>query len=357
MRKRNKKTAVRRKKSKVNPQRLKPDVVMKEYWSGNSEFADLFNTLIYGGEHHIDESDLCEQDTESSMIIANGTDAKDVGKGKYLTGARDMIKIAKNALGVEYVLLGLENQEGIHYALPFKVLKYDAYSYDKQYRLKKAEYRNKDGKVTLTGDELISGIRKEDRFLPVVTVTLYYGEKPWDGPRELYDILNIPEELKEYVPNYRLNIVEVCNNNLIFNNQNNRDLFSLLSIICNPELTIGEKRTRVGNYEKEHNVDSKVARAVTATSNISIKGYKEETKVYTVWEEIRKEGEKHGKEIGEMVKLINQVCKKIGRYTVSDIADMLEEDEQTIACIIEHAKKYEPDYEAHAEDIYNDMNN
>ena len=106
-------------------------------------------------------------------------------------------------------------------------------------------------------------------------------------------------------------------------------------IICNPKLTIGEKRARVGNYEKEHNVDSKVARAVTATCNISIKEYKEETKVYTVWEEIRKEG----KEIGEMVKLINLVCKKIGRYTVSDIADMLEEDEQTIASIMEHAKK------------------
>ena len=74
--------------------------------------------------------------------------------------------------------------------------------------------------------------------------------------------------------------------------------------------------------------------------------------MYTVWEEIRKEG----KEIGEMVKLINLVCKKIGRYTVSEIADMFEEDRQTIACIMEHAKKYEPDYEAHAEDIYNDMN-
>ena len=74
--------------------------------------------------------------------------------------------------------------------------------------------------------------------------------------------------------------------------------------------------------------------------------------MYTVWEEIRKEG----KEIGEMLKLIKQVCKKIGRYTVSDIADMFEEDEQTVASIIEHAQKYAPDYEAHAEDIYNDMN-
>ena len=125
-----------------------------------------------------------------------------------------------------------------------------------------------------------------------------------------------------------------------------------MSIICNPELTIGDKRIRIENYEKEHNVDSKVARAVAATSNIRIETYKEDVKMYSMWEEVRKEGEKYGKE----VKLINQVCKKIGRYTVSDIADMLEEDEQTIACIIEHAKKYEPDYEAHAEDIYNDMN-
>ena len=79
--------------------------------------------------------------------------------------------------------------------------------------------------------------------------------------------------------------------------------------------------------------------------------------MYSMWEEVKKSGWLEGDNHGKEVKLINQVCKKIGRYTVSEIADMLEEDEQTIACIMEHAQKYAPDYETHAEDIYNDMNN
>ena len=35
--------------------------------------------------------------------------------------------------------------------------------------------------------------------MPVITVVVYYGEKPWDGALTLHDMLHIPEEMKKYV--------------------------------------------------------------------------------------------------------------------------------------------------------------
>ena len=41
---------------------------------------------------------------------------------------------------------------------------------------------------------------------------LYLGEKPWDGPKCLYDMFdvnNVPEELREYIVDYPMFLVEV----------------------------------------------------------------------------------------------------------------------------------------------------
>ena len=77
--------------------------------------------------------------------------------------------------------------------------------------------------------EFISGICKTDRFLPVVTLVLYYGEEDWDGPMCLHDMLDIPEEIKKYINDYRLNIIQIKDNNLQLHNEKNKDLFEIMS--------------------------------------------------------------------------------------------------------------------------------
>ena len=40
----------------------------------------------------------------------------------------------------------------------------------------------------------------------MVTICFYYGTSEWDGPRELFDILDIPEEfedMKPFMTNYK----------------------------------------------------------------------------------------------------------------------------------------------------------
>ena len=61
------------------------------------------------------------------------------------------------------------------------------------------------------------------------------------------------------------------------------------------------------------------------------------------------EGRAAGKAEGELLKLVTQVIKKLRKnHSVSEIADMLEEDEATIRRICDIANKYAPDYDVEA---------
>lgn len=61
-------------------------------------------------------------------------------------------------------------------------------------------------------------------------------KKAWDGARDLHGVLNIPDEIKPFVGNYPMHLVEVVNNKLQFNNADNRDLFQLLNLVYNASL-------------------------------------------------------------------------------------------------------------------------
>ena len=71
---------------------------------------------------------------------------------------------------------------------------------------------------------------------------------------------------------------------------------------------------------------------------------------------IRNEGIEHGLERGEAIKLIEMVCKKMQKEkTVEEIADSLEESEETIERIYQVALKYHANVEE-KEKIYEELN-
>ena len=47
-------------------EKLKPDVVLKEYWKNNERYADFFNAVLFDGREVIKASQLEERDTEES---------------------------------------------------------------------------------------------------------------------------------------------------------------------------------------------------------------------------------------------------------------------------------------------------
>lgn len=62
--------------------------------------------------------------------------------------------------------------------------------------------------IKTTSEEFLSGLRKGDKLIPIITAVVYLGEAPWDGPRCLHDMLDFKSDaLKNFVPDYKLNLI------------------------------------------------------------------------------------------------------------------------------------------------------
>lgn len=117
--------------------------------------------------------------------------------------------IRKAAFGVNFLLIGVENQQKVHYLAPVRMMSYDAASYEKQAR---AIRRRVKRMKNITGAEYLSGFRKVDRLFPCITIVLFYGGE-WDGSKDLHGILDftdIPEKLRKYVNNYPIHVFEIA---------------------------------------------------------------------------------------------------------------------------------------------------
>ena len=152
----------------------------KEYFADNARFADLCNNILYGGREVIRPENLKERDT-TEVLTALGLDKKTIAMQKM----RDIFKNASiKYTGRSYVvLIGVENQSDIHYAIPVKNMFYDVMAYGNQ--VKETSKKHRREKDTATSDEFLSGFTKGDKLIPVITITVYLGIKEWDGPVSL----------------------------------------------------------------------------------------------------------------------------------------------------------------------------
>lgn len=270
---------------------LKPDTVLKNYWSDNEQFADIFNAVLFKGKQIIKAEELEDVDTEESSLLEHRDYVESI------KASRDNIKVSKRstAFRVELVMLGMESQEHIHYAMPMRVMGYDYGTYKKQYDNNAKKYKASKG---MEEDEYLSRMKKTDRFMPVITIVVYYGEKPWDGALSLHGMLDIPSEMESFVNDYRMLLVEARQNDLIFHNINNRAFFHMLKVILDKSIPRDEAKKKVIDYAREHNVDKKVIMTVAGAANcridyhaLSMKG---DIDMCTLFDEIAKEGEVKG---------------------------------------------------------------
>ena len=154
------------------------DITEKNLEEYNDVFADILNGIIFRGKQVVKEDELFDQPTRSSYRA----------KGEVHEQFRDIAKIWKK-MNIRIAFFGLENQTGIDFAMPLRIMNYDAAVYRNQIRKEK-------------GDENL-------KLYPVITLVIYFGEKPWDGPRSITDCLEIPEELSDFVSDYKIHVVDV----------------------------------------------------------------------------------------------------------------------------------------------------
>ncbi len=311
-------------------QELKADTVLKNYWNNKEQFADLFNAVLFQGETVIKAEELEDGDTESSFVLEHKRYIE------ALKSSRDHIKIQKKSSisGVHLVLLALESQEHIHYAMPMRIMGYDYSSYQKQYQeLVNRHKRAKD----LEGDEYLSGIHKTDQLFPVITIVIYYGEKPWDAATTLHEMLQIPFKMKKYVNNYTMLLVEARESHLKLHNMNNVDLFCLLRILLDTSKSAKEVKAEAIQYVKEHSVDKSVIMAIAGTAKCKIDYHalseKEEGSMWRVFEETREEGKIEGKAEGKKegkVELILELLEEVGQVPEKLREQIMEEKEPAV---------------------------
>ncbi|MFR1260627.1 MAG: hypothetical protein ACLSCX_08195 [Oscillospiraceae bacterium] len=119
------------------------DTVTKQYMSKGEIFADAFNYLIYSGRQVIRPDQLSEMDTTQ---IAIPFAPQEQGKPETTQKYRDVLKTlsVKKDKTCTYLVLGIENQSRVHYAMPIRNMLYDVLQYEAVRELAAKHRQNRD---------------------------------------------------------------------------------------------------------------------------------------------------------------------------------------------------------------------
>lgn len=180
------------------------DINVKNFIKINSVFAQLFERGAYNGKVHI-EPDRLHELNASDQEVLKLNDGRLMGLERF----RDAQKVAMlfdDKIAFQ-VIMGIEGQTGVHYYMPVRCMEMDALSYAAQCR---NIARNAKEKKKLK--KYADGVPKGTKIMPVVTLVLYVGSKPWDGPLSVYDMFDISDSMKEYLmltaPDYKMNLID-----------------------------------------------------------------------------------------------------------------------------------------------------
>ena len=178
------------------------DLAVMRFLEKPENFSDLFNGSLFRGKQVL-KAEMLESMSGRSALSFRDKDGGKVSVRRY----RDAV--CKASGRTTYAVFAVEGQGETHYAMPVREMVYDAMNYAGQVKALSDKHRKR--KDYRDGAEFLSGLLREDRLAPVVTICFYYGTSEWDGPRELFDILDIPEEfedMKPFMTNYKVNLAQ-----------------------------------------------------------------------------------------------------------------------------------------------------
>ena len=185
----------------------KGNAAVREWMSNPVRFSDLYNGIVFRGKQVVLPEELESAEGETDILLEDKEQ-----KVQEIHRYRDIVMRWKK--GALLVLLACENQEKVHYAMAVRNMLYDSLSYVGQIQQLWKE-REKEEKQKMTTSEYLSKWKKDDRLVPVITLVFYYDTEQWDGSTDLHGMLQWGEGnqelLREYVPNYRINLVDAGN--------------------------------------------------------------------------------------------------------------------------------------------------
>ena len=320
--------------------KIKPDTILKNFWRDNHHFADLFNAALFDGEQVLKPDDLSEADTDVSSFLKFNGHAETVQK------VLDVVK--KTAYGIDFVIWGLENQSKIHYAMPLRHMIGDGFSYLKEYQ--EIAAKNRKDKNFASSDEFLSNMKKTDRLHPMISLCVYYGENPWDGPLCLMDMLEVPEKIKPLVADYKMNLLELrTSGSLQFHNQDVNTVFDISRSIYERDYD------KINTVYKDRLIASElgvVIGAITQSQELIDHALELEQKggqvnMCSALEELKREGKQEGLQEGKkeglqegMIAGTIKTCKKFKLDQKATIKNVMEEFSLSEEDAVDYVKKY-----------------
>ena len=294
---------------------LRADTITKDYVKDAGVFADIFNYYIYGGRQVILPEQITERDS-TKIALPYGADGAVVPVQKF----RDVQKLyaAMTDGKMEYVLYGAENQAEIHYAMPVKNNLYDALEYagqvEKAAKSHRKEMKRKkeegeasaeEGGKTPSAGEFLSGFWVEDRLIPSITVTIFFGSEEWDGPLSLFEMMDVSDpDVLACMDNYHVRLIapaQMTDEEIMKFQSSLREVMLFIKYSKDKE---NLSRVLVTNEKRFRELERRAADVIETITNSGIK-YDESEEVVDVCQairEIRMEERKIGEQDGELKK-------------------------------------------------------
>ena len=157
---------------------LTPDSACRTFLSNDIGFVSFSNAILFDGKQVIHPERLVRYENDMSLIIDDTKSAEDKKRRRDI-----VVKTDVNGI---YCLLSIEHQSTIDKNMVIRCGNYEMMEYLKQLKNKK-----------------IKGL------VPQVMIVFYTGDKKWNAPLKLSDYLDIPEELKAYINEWKFIFVDV----------------------------------------------------------------------------------------------------------------------------------------------------
>ena len=244
------------------------------------------------------------------------------------------------------LLLFIENQLNPHLLMPWRVKELHDMSYGRQVRAAREQFHREE--EPKDGVEFLSGVGRGFRFARVVTIVIYWGEAPWEVPRQFADMLKTAPfpELHAFEPRLQYPLLvpsEISRKKLQGSEQNLNSVLNLAGALRNKKRLEELLRRNPSFQAMPRNL---------ALGLLELAGCQYETdnqeETVNMWKAIedmrkeseekgRKDGEKRGEKRGE-----ERGCEKSAREFVSYLREQ-SFPEDKIQDFLGHRMNFSPD--------------
>ena len=277
----------------------KQDLWQSDYFDDKKRFADMINGAFFKGEQIMNAEEL--EEVDSKLVYHEKS-------GEAINVIRDKVYKWK---GQHVSICVLENQSYVDYRMVLRVMEAEVMNYEKQ-RWEQYQQNKKQG-YEYRNDEYLSKMKKDQKLIPVITLVLYLGkDKLWDGAKSLHEMLEMDEQVKPFVNDFKLNLFDYHDSTDFSRFQTeNRLLFEMLSCQKDKE----KMKEVLKRHSADGMVDKESAKAILGIINEKVnletimKKDEHDREVYDMcqaFEDYKEEGREEGREEAR-----EEACEKI----------------------------------------------